>query len=155
MQLTSPSFADGQDIPAKHTFDGGNVSPPLEIADVPDAARSLALIVEDIDSPIGTFTHWVVWNIGPQTTRIEANALPDGAEVGLNGFGETRYQGPCPPSGRHRYRFRLIALDTMLEASSPDRKDHIEQEMEGSVLAEATLIGRFTAEQGDTATTRG
>lgn len=145
MQLTSPSFADGEDIPNQHTFEGPNTSPPLQISGVPEAAQSLALIVEDIDSPIGVFTHWVVWNISPRTTRIDEGASPAGAEVGLNGFGEVRYSGPCPPSGRHRYRFRLLALDTTLDATSPDRKDHIQREMEGQIIDEAFLIGHVQA----------
>lgn len=145
MRLTSPSFADGEQIPSRHTIEGQNSSPPLQIAEVPEGTRSLALIVEDIDSPIGPFTHWLVWNIAPDTTRIEENAPPAEAERGINGFGEVRYSGPCPPSGRHRYRFRLIALDSMLEATTPDRKDHLIHEMDGNIIAETTLTGYFDA----------
>ena len=143
MQITSPSFAHGEDMPRRHSLEAENNSPPLVFSDVPADAQSLALIVEDIDSPIGVFTHWVVWNIGPGTTEIPENAAPTGSEVGLNGFGWARYDGPAPPSGRHRYRFRLYALDTTLEASSPDRKDHVLAEMDGAVIAEAELIGRY------------
>ena len=132
-------------IPKKYTFDGENISPPLNIRHVPEQTESLALIVEDIDSPIGRFTHWVVWNIPPGTEAIAENSVPQNSQTGLNGFGEVRYSGPCPPSGRHRYRFRLLALDTMLEATTPDRKDHIISEMEGNILAKATLIGKYEA----------
>ncbi len=145
MQITSPSFAHGGDIPSRHSLDGKNNSPPLVFSDVPSAAQSLALIVEDIDSPIGVFTHWVVWNIRPDVTEIPENTAPPGCEVGLNGFGWTRYDGPAPPSGRHRYRFRLYALDTTLEASSPDRKDHVLGEMDGAIIAQAELVGRYSA----------
>lgn len=145
MRLTSPAFSDGEEIPEKYTFHGTNVSPPLRISDIPSNTESLVLIVEDIDSPIGPFTHWVVWNIPPTTEKIGENALPREAQTGVNGFGESRYGGPCPPSGRHRYLFNLYALDTMLEATAPDRRDTIEQEMEGSVIAKATLTGRYQA----------
>lgn len=143
MEITSPAFDRGKDIPVKYTFDGENMSPPLRISDVPAEARSLALIVEDVDSPIGPFTHWVVWNIPPETTEIAENRQPPGAQIGINGFGEVRWGGPCPPSGRHRYRFHLLALDTVLEATSPDRRHQIESEMEGSILSRATLTGRY------------
>ena len=145
MDLTSPAFADGTDMPEKYTFDGDNVSPPLQIRGVPARAQSLAIIMEDIDSPIGPFTHWVTWNLPADVEQIEEGNLPPGAEVGVNGFGEVRYSGPCPPSGRHRYRFRLYALDTMLESTSPDRKDHIKAEMEDQILAAAVLTGCYQA----------
>ena len=149
MQITSPSFADGGEIPRRHSLDGENNSPPLLISDVPAGTETLALIVEDIDSPVGVFTHWVVWNISPEVTEIAENSAPAGSEVGLNGFGWARYDGPAPPSGRHRYRFRLFALDTTLEASSPDRKDHVLEEMNGAIIAEAELLGRYAASDGD------
>ena len=146
MKLTSTAFNDGEDIPEKHAFDGENVPPPLRFEGVPGNAQSLALIMEDLDSPIGPFTHWVVWNLPPDTAEAGNDSpLPREAETGINGFGESRYGGPCPPSGRHRYRFRLLALDTRLEATSPDRKDQIESEMEGNVLDEALLTGLYRA----------
>ena len=145
MQLTSPSFVDGEEIPKKHALRGDNASPPLQIAGVPAEAKSLALIMEDVDCPLGLFTHWVIWNIPAKTTQIDENTVPPETEIGLNGFGEVRYNGPCPPSGRHRYRFRLLALDTVLEATRPDRKDHIQQEMDGHVIEEAFLIGYYAA----------
>lgn len=145
MNLASPSFANDASIPAKHARDGDNLSPPLTISGVPDAARSLALILEDIDSPMGIFTHWVVWNVPSDTTGIAEGMLPAEAEVGMNGFGEVRYDGPCPPSGRHRYRFRLLALDQTLDAPTGDRKDQIAADMAGCVITEATLTGWYDA----------
>ncbi len=145
MQFTSPAFEEKAKIPEKYTFGGANVSPPLRIGDVPDGARSLVILAEDIDSPIGVFTHWVVWNISPDTTEIPEGATPQGAQIGCNGFGDTRYAGPCPPSGHHRYRFRLLALDKELDATTPDRKDQIASEMKGHVIAEAALTGSYQA----------
>ena len=145
MQISSTAFENGTEIPEKFTFDGENARPPLRISGVPDQARSLVLFMEDLDSPIGPFTHWVVWNLPPQTEHLGEDPLPREAETGINGFGEVRYSGPCPPSGKHRYRFRLLALDTRLEATSPDRKDQIESAMDGNVLSEATLTGLYTA----------
>ncbi len=145
MEITSTAFKNGEEIPEKHTLDGGNIRPPLRFSGVPEGAQSLVLFMQDLDSPIGPFTHWVVWNLPPDIGEIGDAPLPAAAQTGINGFGETRYAGPCPPSGRHRYRFRLIALDTRLEATSPDRKDQIESEMEGDVLAEASLTGLYAA----------
>ncbi len=145
MKITSTAFASGEAIPAKYTFDGENVRPPLRFEGVPGNAKSLVVIMEDLDSPIGPFTHWVLWNLPPDTEEIGEDSMPAKAETGINGFGEVRYSGPCPPSGRHRYRFRLFALDIELEATTPDRRDQIEGEMEGDVLAEATLTGLYEA----------
>jgi Raf kinase inhibitor-like YbhB/YbcL family protein len=146
MKLSSAAFEDEQQIPAKYTRDGGNVSPPLTISDVPEAARSLVLILEDLDSPMGVFTHWLVWNIPPPVTGIDENECPPGAELGMNGFGEVRYDGPCPPFGRHRYRFRLLALDQELDATTPDRKDQLEAEMQDHLIEAATLTAWYGAE---------
>jgi Raf kinase inhibitor-like YbhB/YbcL family protein len=146
MKLSSPRFKSGEEIPAQYSRDAGNRSPPLEILDVPHEAQSLALIVEDIDSPIGAVTHWVVWNIPPDTHGIEEGSLPASALCGMNGYGELGYFGPCPPVGRHRYRFRLLALDRQLTAVPPARKDHIEREMQGHVIAEAALTAHFQAD---------
>lgn len=145
MELSSPAFGNGEEIPAKYTFDGLNVSPPLQIRGVPAGAQSLVLIVEDVDSPIGPFTHWVLWNIPPSATEVAEDQVPEGSETGINGFGEVRYGGPCPPTGRHRYRFNLFALDSRLEATSPDRRDQIESDMEDNILARAILTGCYQA----------
>ena len=148
MKITSPAFESRGDIPAKHTFDGENISPPLRFDNIPPKAQSLVLIVEDIDSPIGPFTHWVVWNIPAKSVDIEENRLPPGAMVGVNGFGEARYGGPCPPLGRHRYQFRLYALDIVLDVMPPERRDIIESEMEDNIIGRATLTGHYQAAAG-------
>ncbi len=147
MEITSPAFAHRGDIPEKYTIDGQNVSPPLQISGVPANAQSLVLVVQDIDSPIGLFTHWLVWNIPATTTQIEEGRLPPGVEQGMNGFGNVGYAGPCPPSGRHRYRFRIFALDSVLDATSPDRLDQIASDMEDSVVDRAILVGLYTAKE--------
>jgi len=145
MELTSPNFDDGDDMPALHALDDGNVSPPLGISGTDPSVRSLVLLMDAPDSPLGPFTHWLLWNLAPDTRAIEQDETPAGAEVGLNGFGTLGYAGPCPALGRHAYRFRLIALDTELEATTGDRRDHVEDEMEEHVIEIATLIGYFAA----------
>jgi len=146
MELSSPAFDDYAHIPTRHGRHGEGANPPLQISGVPDATASLALIVDDLDSPLGAFTHWVVWNIPPDTVNIHEGAIPPGAQSGLNGFGERGWGGPCPPSGTHRYRFRLLALDCELELTTPDRRDHVESALAGHVIDEATLIGLFRAD---------
>jgi len=143
MKLTSSAFEDGGDIPAKYTCDGADVSPPLQISGVPGEARSLALVMDDPDAPRGTFDHWVVWNIPPDTTVIPEGASPRGV-VGRNDFGKTAYGGPCPPSGTHTYRFKLYALDAMLELPAGSTKKDLEGAMKGHVLAEALLKGKYS-----------
>ena len=145
MELTSPNFDDGGDLPAVHALDGGNVSPPLQISAVDGSARSLVLLMDAPDSPLGCFTHWLLWNLAPATSVIEQGEAPPEAEVGLNGFGRLGYAGPCPALGRHAYRFRLFALDIELEATTGDRRDQIEDEMKDHVMAVATLTGHCAA----------
>ncbi len=111
--ITSPIFAHNSLIPAKYTCDGENVNPPLNINGIPEGTRSLVLIVDDPDAPIGTWVHWVVWSLPPKAT-IEENMISE--TEGLNDFRRQQYGGPCPPSGTHRYFFKVYALDTVLEA---------------------------------------
>jgi Raf kinase inhibitor-like YbhB/YbcL family protein len=151
MELASSAFNDNGPIPSRHSRDGDNLNPPLTISGVPEAARSLLLIAEDPDSPIGVFTHWLVWNLPPDTREVAQGSLPDDARVGMNGFGEIRYDGPCPPSGYHRYVFRLLALDRLLDATTGDRRDQIMPALEQHVLAEATLTGRYPPDQAERA----
>jgi len=113
-QITSPVFENNGFIPKKYTCDGVDINPQLLIANVPSETKSLALIVDDPDAPAGTWVHWVVWNISPQTHEIKENSVPNGANQGLNDFRKRSYGGPCPPSGTHRYFFKLYALDTIL-----------------------------------------
>src|SRR5258708_1359135 len=115
ISITSSSFQAGGDIPAKFTCDGTNVSPALQIGGVPNEAKSLVLIVDDPDAPRGLFTHWIIWNIDPKTTRVAENSAPAAGVQGTNDFGKRNYGGPCPPSGTHRYFFKIFALDTKRE----------------------------------------
>ena len=143
LQITSPVFPQNGMIPSKFTCDGANVSPTLSIADIPEKTRSLALIVDDPDAPKGTWVHWVVWNIGPGTTDIPANSVPGGALQGTNDFGKQSYGGPCPPSGTHRYFFKLYALDIPLSLKSGATKAQLEEAMKGHVLEKAEMIGLY------------
>jgi len=154
MTLTSPSFDAGGDIPRRHTCDGEGVSPALAWSDVPKGARTLALIVDDPDAPDPaapkmTFVHWVVYDIPATATGLEEGAsgpsLPMDVRFGLNGWGRSAYGGPCPPVGRHRYFFKLYALDTELgRAGRPiSTKAELERAMRGHVLGEAQLVGKY------------
>jgi len=144
MELTSPAFDHGQSIPATYTCDGADTSVPLTVAGVPDEARSLALIVDDTDAPAGTWVHWLVWNVSPDTTTIAAGAVPDGAVEGVTSFGRAGYGGPCPPSGRHRYFWRLYALGTDLELGAHGTRADLETAMAGHVVAQTELMGVYT-----------
>ena len=141
MQLTSPAFEHQGTIPAKYTCDGSNISPPLAATDVPEAARSLVLLVDDPDAPGRTFVHWVVYDILPDVEKVQEDTDP--GTVGSNDFGNVSYGGPCPPSGRHRYFFKLYALDRELGLSPGQSKQQIEREMEGHIIAQAELIGLY------------
>src|SRR5258708_53854 len=111
MILTSPSFNDGETIPQKFTCDGGDINPELQIQNVPEGAKSLALILHDPDAPMKDgFTHWIVWNIDPATTVIKQESVPPGSVEGRNDAGRNSYIGPCPRAGTHHYHFQLHAL---------------------------------------------
>jgi Raf kinase inhibitor-like YbhB/YbcL family protein len=143
MNLTSPDFDEGGNIPERFTCDGEDVTPSLKIDDVPGGAKSLVLIVDDPDAPRGTFTHWVVWNLPPDLTEIDANRTPSGAVQGVNDFGTNRYGGPCPPSGVHRYYFKLYALDTTLQLPAKSKRKALEAAIKDHVVDEASLMGRY------------
>jgi Raf kinase inhibitor-like YbhB/YbcL family protein len=140
IKVFSSAFEPNGTIPAKYTCDGENVSPPLRFEDVPEATESLALILDDPDAPRGTFTHWVVWNIEP-VSNIEEDTIP-GVE-GVNDFQKIGYGGPCPPSGTHRYVFRVYALDKQLELKAGAGRKDLETAMIGHILAEGELIGKY------------
>ena len=142
MKLTSPSFQHNGNIPSEFTCDGTDLSPPLTISDVPSNAKSLALIMDDPDAPVGTWDHWIVFNINPSTREIPKGKEPSGT-AGKNSWGRTGYGGPCPPSGTHRYFFKLYALDAMLNLPQSSAKKDIEREMQGHILAKAELIGLY------------
>ena len=143
MELTSPAFSEGEQIPSKYTCDGDNINPPLEISDVPENAKNLVLIMDDPDAPAGTWVHWVVYGIPPETTQIGENTAPEKARQGRNSFGNTNYGGPCPPSGEHRYFFKLYALDTFDNTKVLRNKESIEEMMQGHILEQASLMGRY------------
>jgi Raf kinase inhibitor-like YbhB/YbcL family protein len=142
MKITSSAFQEGADIPSKFTCDGADTSPALQVADVPSGAKSLALIVDDPDAPSGLFTHWIVWNISPQTSTIEEGSAPKGVQ-GTNDFGKSGYGGPCPPSGTHRYYFKIFALDRELDLPAGTKRSQLDAAMKGHVVAEGQLMGRY------------
>ncbi|MCW4030477.1 MAG: YbhB/YbcL family Raf kinase inhibitor-like protein [Candidatus Bathyarchaeota archaeon] len=137
--VKSPAFENMQLIPKKYTCKGQDISPPLTMDGSPEGTKSLALIVDDPDAPRGTFDHWVVWNIPPADVIAE-NATTLGTQ-GLNGMGLNGYTGPCPPSGTHRYFFKVYALDTTLTLSVKSSKRDLERAMSGHILAEGALVG--------------
>lgn len=144
ISITSPAFQAGGDIPVKFTCNGANVSPELQINGVGNEAKSLVLIVDDPDAPRGLFTHWLAWNIDPKTTRIAENSAPAGAVQGTNDFGKRGYGGPCPPSGTHRYLFKIFALDAKLDLKAVARRAELDAAMHGHVLAQGELMGRYS-----------
>ena len=143
MNLTSPDFSEGGNIPERFTCDGKDISPTLKIDGIPKEAKSLVLIVDDPDAPGGNFTHWLIWNIVPDLTEIVANKLPAHALQGVNDFGKSKYSGPCPPAGIHRYYFRLYALDTTLTLPQGSKRKVVDSAIKGHTIAEATLMGRY------------
>jgi len=149
LSLTSNAFADGDAIPALYTCDGRDISPPLAWSGAPAGTKSLVLIVDDPDAPDPkaprmTFVHWVVYNLPSDSVGLaEAGHLPAGAIAGTNDFQRTRYGGPCPPIGNHRYFFKLYALDTVLSNVGQAAKAQVERAMSGHVLAEAQLLGTY------------
>jgi Raf kinase inhibitor-like YbhB/YbcL family protein len=120
MTISSSAFQPGGKIPDKFTCKGANINPSLQLSGVPASAGSLVLILDDPDAPGGLFTHWMIWNIPAGTTQISEKSAPTAATEGTNDFGKTGYGGPCPPSGTHRYFFRIIALDRKLEKAEPN-----------------------------------
>ncbi len=145
MELISTAFKDHATIPAVHSYHGGNVSPPLAVTGVPDGTASLALICDDPDAPVGTWVHWVVWNLDPKTAQIPQGRLPAGAMVGKNSWGNAAWGGPAPPSGTHHYVFKLYALSEPLSLKPGADAKALEAAMKGKILAEARLTGLYAA----------
>jgi len=143
LQLTSPLFGHNGVFPADCTYDGKEMNPPLEIAQVPDNAKSLALILSDPDAPSGTYYHWVVWNIDPDTQLIAADSVPKDAVQGLNSGRQNLYFGPCPPSGTHRYYFDLYALDVKLNLPEATTGPQLKAAMEGHIIDQTQLMARY------------
>lgn len=143
MKIESSVFINGGNIPARFTCDGEGINPDLTFKDIPKEAKSLALIVDDPDAPRGTWAHWVLWNISPNITVIKENSTPTNAVVGANSWPNNNFGAPCPPSGSHRYFFKLYALDTILNISPSSKSEDLSTAMEGHILAEAELMGRY------------
>lgn len=149
MELTSTAFSDGKPIPAIHTCEGKDISPPLTWSGVPPGTASLALIVDDPDAPVGTWVHWVLFNLPPSARELPGNVPPtqhppQGGVQGINDFRKLGYGGPCPPPGKpHRYFFKLYALDRMLELRPGVTKPQVEKEMKQHILATGQLIGIY------------
>jgi Raf kinase inhibitor-like YbhB/YbcL family protein len=140
IKVTSSAFTYEGLIPAKYTCDGENINPPLDLKDIPEDAKSLVLIVDDPDAPINAWVHWLVWNI-PITHHIKENEI-HGVE-GLNDFQQRRYGGPCPPSGTHRYFFKVYALDTLLSLPTTTKKLPLERAMSEYIIGFGELIGLY------------
>ncbi|MFH2012640.1 MAG: YbhB/YbcL family Raf kinase inhibitor-like protein [Pseudomonadota bacterium] len=143
MKISSSAFEQNGQIPKKYTCDGSDVNPPLKFEDVPSETKSLVLIVDDPDAPLGTWVHWVLWNIDPKTSEIKENYVPKNAKQGMNDFRKHDYGGPCPPSGTHRYFFKLYALDITLNLGPNITKGDIESSIKGHILSKAELIGLY------------
>lgn len=148
MELISPAFNNGAMIPPKHTCDGADVSPPLEWNSVPAGTKSMALICDDPDAPMGTWVHWVYYDIPEETKSLPENIAArehtaNGGKQGTNDFHKIGYGGPCPPGGTHRYYFKLYALDIMLNLAPGATKNQLLKEIENHVLSEAQLMGKY------------
>ncbi|MEE9252063.1 MAG: YbhB/YbcL family Raf kinase inhibitor-like protein [Thermodesulfobacteriota bacterium] len=148
MNVTSAAFEEGGMIPRQYSCDGADISPPLAWSGVPEGTKSIALICDDPDAPVGVWVHWVLYNLPPDTTELpegvpSQKTLSSGAMHGRNDFGNLEYGGPCPPGGTHRYYFKLYTLDTELELSPGASKKQLLSAMEGHILAQGQLMGRY------------
>ncbi len=147
MKITSSAFENRQQIPSKYTCNGENINPPLEFSEVPRETKSLVLIMDDPDAPRGTFIHWTVYNINPTLREVKENSIPDDGEEGITNFGKTGYGGPCPPSGIHRYFFKLYALNKTISLEGIADKKTVLKNMEGAIIAQAELVGLYTQQR--------
>ena len=149
LNLRSTAFTSGELIPRKYTCDGEDISPQLEWGDLPENVQSFALICDDPDAPVGTWIHWVLYNM-PAETRVLPEAIPPDADLadnsrhGKNSWGRLGYGGPCPPGGTHRYFFKLYALDTVLDLAAGANKKQVLQAMEGHILAQTEVMGVYS-----------
>lgn len=148
IKITSSAFEEGGLIPPKYTCDGADISPPLQWDAVPEGTKSVALISDDPDAPMGTWVHWVLFNLPADTRELTENIPPDenlpgGAGQGTNDFRRIGYGGPCPPGGTHRYFFKIYALDTELDLAAGACKKDLLKAMEGHILGEGQLIGKY------------
>ncbi len=148
IKVTSPAFEQAGMISSKYTADGEDISPPLKWEGVPEGTVTIALISDDPDAPVGTWVHWVMWNIPPDKTGLPENVppdpkLPDGSIQGITDFRNPGYGGPAPPSGTHRYFFKIYALDTKLDLPESSTKTNLVRAMQGHILAEGELMGKY------------
>ena len=143
MKIESSAFEHNESIPKKYTCDGENINPPLSVSEVPKRTKSIVLIVDDPDAPVGLWVHWVVWNISQKKKEIKENTVPGGATEGITSFGKPGYGGPCPPDGEHRYFFKIYALDTDIELPRDADKETLEEAIIGHVLDKAELVGLY------------
>ncbi len=148
IQVSSAAFENDGLIPPQYTCDGADLSPPLSWNSVPEGTRSLALIADDPDAPMGTFVHWVLYDLPADARELQedvpdAKTLPNGAKQGTNGFGRIGYGGPCPPSGTHRYFFKIYALDTPANLPPGQKKAQLLKAMEGHILAQGQIMGKY------------
>jgi len=144
MKIISPAFSNNEEIPSKYTCDSDNVNPPLEVADFPSETKTLVLIMDDPDAPSKTWVHWVILNInvdGLDKVEIKESSSP--GTDGVNDFGSLGYGGPCPPSGVHRYFFKVFALDAELDLKQGTTKEELEKAMQGHVIDNAELVGLY------------
>jgi len=146
MKIISSAFNHNAKIPAKYTCDEENINPPLQFLDVPNNAKSLVLIVDDPDAPSKIWVHWVVYNINSDVDQVEEDSVPEGGAEGMTDFGKPGYGGPCPPSGTHRYFFKLYALDTSLDLPQNATKQMVEEKMEAHILDKTESIGLYSRE---------
>lgn len=147
MNISSLAFTDHEMMPAKYTCDGQNINPPLAISNIPEGAKSLALIVDDPDAPAGTWIHWLVWDIDPHTFDIAEDSVPEDAVEGITTYRRPGYGGPCPPSGTHRYFFKVYALDVVLDLPASSEKADLESAMTGHILANAEIVGLYSRQR--------
>ena len=145
MRINSPAFQEGEPIPERYTREGGNKRPSLRFHEIPHAAQSLVLIMDNPDAPNGTFTHWIVFNLSPATRELNENITPTVLHQGVNDYGQSSYGGPKSPSADHRYFFRLYALDAQLDVLNGVSRLDLEEAMIGHVIAVAECQGRFAA----------
>jgi hypothetical protein len=144
MDLTSDFFEDGEALSQQFTCDGENVNPPLSISGVPEETETLAIIVTDPDAPAGIWSHWIVFNISPDTDELDENSVPTGASQGVNDFGNMGWGGPCPSEGEHHYVFTLYALDSDLDLPEGADREAVIAAMEGHILEQAELTGVYS-----------
>ena len=141
LTIRSRAFAHNGQIPSKYTCEGENCNPPVEITDTPPQTKSLALIMEDLDAPRGIFVHWLVWNLAPHNSITEKT---NQGIAGTNSFGKIGYGGPCPPSGTHRYFFRVFALDTTLDIDTGADKEALIEAMKDYIIAKGEIMGLYS-----------